>query len=103
MNAAVSDDSSRSSTCLTRFLVAGLAIVFLGGGCERAGTSYERPEHIAGLERVPPPPNFFDPVDYVAWLDEQGAADAPPDWTNTYKAFWKTSSACAYQKEFMAY
>lgn len=63
------------------------------GGCRPEGAVYERSDAAAAIADCPPAPDFFEPVDYVAWLDEQYGRDKPAAWADAYSDFWKHGSA----------
>ncbi len=69
--------------------VAATFAVLLYTGCKVRETTYERPAYIAAIPDCPPPPNFFEPVDYIAWLRAHHDNGKPEEWAETYSTFWK--------------
>lgn len=51
-------------------------------------TKYERSAEIEAVEGCPPAPNFFEPIDYVEWLNNQYAIDKPQNLSKPYSRFW---------------
>jgi hypothetical protein len=49
---------------------------------------YDRAPAIDTIVGRPPAPDFFDPVDYVAWMKEQFAVGEPPGVAEAYSRFW---------------
>lgn len=60
---------------------------------DRTGTDYQRAPEIDAVAERPPAPDFFESVDYVAWMNQQFAAGKPPGSSEAYRRFWPEPSA----------
>ncbi len=58
-------------------------------GCGRRDAQYQRPAVVDSLDGAPPAPDFYNPVDYVAWMDRRSGRGKTPNDVHIYDGFWR--------------